>query len=106
MTITVSQPSISSAGLANSFAPASVSGFVLAEFLFQTPTSCPTDINRCAIEDPIRPVPHTPIFIFLTSVRELVGSLNGHERRRDVAPSSLRCAQAPLLLRQKRSVRC
>ena len=23
----------------------------------------PTDINRCAIDDPIRPVPHIPIFI-------------------------------------------
>src|ERR1700720_746073 len=106
MTITASQPSTSSAGLANNFAPASVSGFVLAEFRFQTPTSCPTDINRCTIEDPIRPVPHTPIFIFLTLVRELVSSLNGHERRRDVASSSLHCAEARLLVRQRRSVRC
>jgi hypothetical protein len=31
---------------------------------FQTFTSRPTDINRCAIADPIRPVPHIPIFMF------------------------------------------
>jgi hypothetical protein len=67
MAMTTSQPSASSAGDANSFAPESTSGLVLAESRFQTPTSCPTDINRCAIDDPIRPVPHTPIFIVLTS---------------------------------------
>jgi hypothetical protein len=36
---------------------------VLTWLRFQTPTSCPTAINRCAIADPIRPVPHTPIFM-------------------------------------------
>jgi hypothetical protein len=35
----------------------------LAWFRFQTFTSYPADINRCAIADPIRPVPHTPIFM-------------------------------------------
>src|SRR5580692_4159572 len=106
MAMTTSQPSASSAGEANSSAPASTRGLVFAESRFQTPTSCPTDINRCTIEDPIRPVPHTPIFIFLTLVREFVGSLNGHERRRDVASSSHHCAEARLLAQQKRSVRC
>src|SRR5580693_1025549 len=64
MAMTTSQPSASSVGDANGFAPASTSGLVFVESRFQTPTSCPTDINRCAIDDPIRPVPHTPIFIF------------------------------------------
>ena len=54
----------SSAGDANSFAPASVSGLVFAKSRFQTATSCLTVINRCAIDDPIRPVPHTPTFMF------------------------------------------
>src|SRR4030081_3540081 len=72
-----SQPSTSSAGYANSFAPASVRGFVFAELRFQTPTLCPTDINRCAIDDPIRPVPHTPIFIVLTPTQEWIVSLLG-----------------------------
>src|SRR6266481_2815786 len=64
MAMTTSHPSASSAGDANAFAPASTRGFVFAVSRFQTLTSCPTDINRCAIDDPIRPVPHTPIFIF------------------------------------------
>src|SRR5450432_2962103 len=63
ITTVTSQPSTSAAGEANSFAPASTRAFAFAGFRFQTPTSCPTDINRCAIDDPIRPVPHTPIFI-------------------------------------------
>src|SRR5258708_16013249 len=67
MTTTVSQPSASSAGDAYNFAPASVSGFVFFASRFHTPTSCPTAINRCAIAAPIRPVPHTPIFMFLPS---------------------------------------
>jgi hypothetical protein len=40
-----------------------VSALVFAESRFQTATSCPTVINRCAIDDPIRPVPQTPIFM-------------------------------------------
>jgi hypothetical protein len=63
MAMMTSQLSASSAGDANGLAPASTSDLVFAESRFQTPTSCPTDINRCAIDDPIRPVPHTPIFI-------------------------------------------
>jgi hypothetical protein len=58
-----SQASTSSAGDPNDFAPASTRGFVFAALRFQTLTSCPTAINRCAIADPIRPVPHTPIFM-------------------------------------------
>jgi len=49
--------------------------FAFAGLRFQTPTSCPTDINRCAIADPIRPVPHTPIFIGLTSCREWMDNI-------------------------------
>src|ERR1700758_1068609 len=73
MAMTASQPSTSSAGDAYSLAPASVSGFVFFESRFHTPTSCPTAINRCAIAAPIRPVPHTPIFIFLPSMGGLRG---------------------------------
>jgi hypothetical protein len=47
----------------NNLAPASVSALVFAESRFQTATSCPTAINRCAIDDPIRPVPQTPTFM-------------------------------------------
>src|SRR6266478_2173263 len=63
ITMTVSQPSTSSAGDAKALAPMSVRGLVFAWSRFQTPTSCPNAINRCAIDDPIRPVPHTPIFM-------------------------------------------
>src|SRR5215471_13882749 len=59
----VSQLSTRAAGVAACFAPASTSGLVLAGLRFQTATSCPTAINRCAIDAPIRPVPHTPIFM-------------------------------------------
>ena len=41
----------------------SKASIIFAASRFQTPTSCPTAINRCAIDDPIRPVPHTPIFM-------------------------------------------
>src|SRR5262249_1833286 len=64
ITMVTSQASTSSAGEPADFAPASTSGLVFAAFRFQTLTSCPTDISRCAIADPIRPVPHTPIFMF------------------------------------------
>jgi len=37
--------------------------FVFAELRFQTPTSCQPTSIAVAIDDPIRPVPHTPIFI-------------------------------------------
>jgi hypothetical protein len=38
-------------------------GFVFAGSRFQTLTSYPSDISRCAIADPIRPVPQMPIFM-------------------------------------------
>src|SRR4051812_11660695 len=75
MTTTASQPPTSSAGEAYSFAPASVSGFVFSLFRFHTPTSWPTASSRCAIEEPIRPVPHTPIFIVYLERRDGSGSM-------------------------------
>src|ERR1700758_5324509 len=64
MTTMTSQPSTSADGEAKAFAPASTSGLVFVVSRFHTPTSCPTAINRSAIDPPIRPVPQTPIFIF------------------------------------------
>src|SRR5664279_2582403 len=93
ITTVTSQPSTRSAGEANSFAPASTRAFVFAELRFQTPTSCPTDINRCAIADPIRPVPHTPIFIVDLNLR-VDGWFSGHERRRDSEQSALHCSES------------
>jgi hypothetical protein len=52
-------------------------GFVFAGLRFHTPTSCPTAINRCAIAAPIRPVPQTPIFIFLPSRMNCKGGFQG-----------------------------
>src|SRR3954454_22339590 len=79
ITTTASQPCASSAGEANDCAPAALSGFVFAASRFHTPTSCPTAINRCAMDDPIRPVPHTPIFMCLTSTGPKLGSMENAE---------------------------
>src|SRR5262249_22179522 len=60
MVMTVSHDRASSAGVAETAAPASTTGFSLSAERFHTCPGWPTSIRCCAMAAPILPIPATP----------------------------------------------